>query len=75
MSDQPKCGEYRDATAEELAIFHRPQACICTAPDQHTVVKNEHFHIPELAVAAPLDILRESIESIRQERDSKYGIA
>lgn len=72
VADQPKCGEYRQATPEEYAIFSRHQALTNTLPQ--SLRKDESFAIPSLTLEAPLDVLKESIDNIRDERDRKYGI-
>lgn len=76
VNGQPKCGEYRTATPEEIAIFNRPEAVIQLHEFGSSVsnVKDESFDIPALTVESPLSILAESITNIRQERDEKYGI-
>lgn len=72
VNDKPKCGEFRNATIEELAIFNRHEALTEQLPE--SLRKDESFAIPTLGVEAPLQILKESITNIRDERDKRYGI-
>lgn len=72
VNGAPKCGEYRHASPEELAIFNRHQAL--TNSLSATQRQDESFAIPSLELEAPLNILAESIEGIREERDRKYGM-
>jgi hypothetical protein len=69
VAGQPKCGEYRSATEQELEIFSTSQALrkLATARD-------ESFPLPELGLEKPLSLLQDSIEQIRQERDVKFGL-
>lgn len=72
VNDQPKCGEYRQATIEELSIFNRHEALTEVLPEY--LKKDESFQLPVLTLETPLNILKESIDNIRDDRDKRYGI-
>lgn len=76
VNGQPKCGEYRSATTEELAVFSRPQAAVSmSAFNPSSSVKDESFALPELGLEAPMNVLAETLGEIAQDRDRRFGIA
>ena len=61
--DQPRCGEYREPTADEEARFCEPG------------VRKQKFDLPELALLEPQEVLGLATASVRSEHAARRGIA
>jgi len=60
--DQPRCGEYREPTREELSRFSEP------------TVRKQVFDLPEIRLEQPGEVLDMAITNVRMENSDRRGM-
>jgi hypothetical protein len=60
--DQPRCGEYREPSGEELSRFSEP------------TVRRQAFDLPEIRLEQPGEVLDMAITNVRMENSGRRGM-